>query len=181
MMSRLVAAIALLSILAGFCFAGTNTKTFGKEPTLTEPTAISALSKEPGKYADQTVLLTGKIVGMCMESGCWVRLLSPDSSTVICKSLDESIHFSKNCLGQQARIQGKVMYDKKAPDKDEMKSENGGPAHACPAPKLLVSLEGGIVEFAEAPAATDPVATPAAEKKAEGDKTVEPQKKVDSK
>jgi hypothetical protein len=165
-MFRFVAIAVLLSVLAGFAFAASTT--FGKAPTVSEITAISAVNKEPVKFADKTVLLTGKIVSMCPEKGCWVEVLSSDSSHIICKSMDESIHFTKPCLGQTIRVQGKVLYDKKAPGKVEMKSEDGGAPHACPAPNILVSIDGATVELADvAPVA--PAAEPA--------KTVEPGKK----
>jgi hypothetical protein len=183
-MSRLITAFVLTCLLSGMCFAGTSSKTFGKAPTIAEPTAITAVNKEPVKFADQTVLLTGTIVTMCQGAGCWVELQSPDSSRIICKSMDESIHFPKNSVGHTARVQGKVIYEKSASDKPVMKSENGEAPHACPAPKILVSIDGATVELADAaPATTEPAAAvkddPA--KPAESQKPTETDKKVESK
>ena len=139
----LLSALAILVCLT-LSFAVTKSKTYGKAPTLTEPTAISALNTEPTKYKDQTVLLTGKIVDVCKHIGCWVEIESSDSARVICRSLDESVRFPKDVVGKTVQLQGKVMYDAQAPDKVEQKGE-GGEAHACPAPKVLVSIQGATV------------------------------------
>jgi hypothetical protein len=95
--------------------------------------------------------VTGTVVDMCRHKGCWVEIMNPDSSHIICKSLDESVVFSKDCLGQQIALQGKLIFDAKAKNTVEAKKEAAdAPAHACPAPKVLVSIEGANVTFAAA-------------------------------
>jgi hypothetical protein len=146
---------ALLMLAASFSFAADSTaaksKIFGKTPTLTEPVAIATLNIAPADLVNKSVLVTGKITAMCLHSGCWVEIESPDSSRIICKSLDESIHFTKECLGKSVALQGTLMYDGKAPG-DVEKAHAGETAHSCPAPKVLVSIEGATVNLA----ATEP-------------------------
>jgi hypothetical protein len=81
-----------------------------------------------------------------------VEIESPDSSRIICKSLDESVTFPKNVVGKMISLQGKVMVDTKAPGTVTEKNE-GGEAHACPAPQVLISIEGATVAAMTAPAA----------------------------
>jgi hypothetical protein len=151
-MFRFVAVATLVVLITGLCWADTTAvKTFGKAPTITEATPIAGLQKEPAKYVDKSVLVSGRVVDMCRHKGCWVEIESPDSTRIICRSLDESVAFPKDCLGQNIRLQGKVLFDEKASGKKEEKTE--GVPHTCPAPKLMVSIEGATVEFA--PPTTD--------------------------
>jgi hypothetical protein len=143
-MKRLLLSSLVLLVASNFCAAESKDKLYGKAPTVKEPTAISALNAEPTKYKDQTVLLSGKIVDVCKGVGCWVEVESADSARVICRSLDESIHFPKDVVGKIIQVQGKVLYDVKAPGTKTEKHE-GGVAHACPAPQVLVSIEGATV------------------------------------
>lgn len=156
-MNRLVALVFSLALLAGAAAASDSAtvavKTFGKSPTLTEPVAIAALTSQPAEYVNHSVLVTGKIVDMCRHSGCWVEVEAPDSSRIICKSLDESVQFTTDCLGRQIALQGKLMYDPKAPGAVQ-KAHAGEAAHACPAPRVLVSIEGATVDLATAPPAS---------------------------
>jgi hypothetical protein len=126
-------------------------KTFGKAPTLSQTVAITRLNSQPSEYVNQAVLVTGRIVDMCRHSGCWVEVEAPDSSRIICKSLDESVHFTTDCLGKQVAVQGKLMYDPRAPG--AVQKSGAGEAHACPAPRVLVSIEGATVDLATAPLA----------------------------
>jgi hypothetical protein len=150
-MFRSTAILVTLVLVAGIALAEATTKTFGKPVTLKESNPISKLNTEPDNFKDKPVLVTGKIVDMCAHSGCWVEVLAPDSSRIICKSMDESVHFSKDCLGQIVQVQGKLMVDAKAKNTTEVKKHEGeGEAHACPAPKVMVSLEGATVQFTDA-------------------------------
>ena len=143
-MHRVIMSVLVSLFFIGSCLAEPVTKTYGKAPSVKEPTAISALKTEPVKYKDQTVLVTGKIVDVCQYRGCWLEIEAADSARIICKSLDESVRFPKDVVGKTIQLQGKVLYDTKASDKVTEKKE-GGEAHACPAPQVLVSIEGAIV------------------------------------
>ncbi|MFZ5434300.1 MAG: hypothetical protein ACOZB3_11085 [Calditrichota bacterium] len=122
-------------------------KTFGTQPNLTESVDIATLNAEPANYINKDVLVVGKIVNMCRHSGCWVEIQASDTASIICRSLDESVHFTTDCLGKSVRLQGKLMYDPNAPGEVE-KAHEGEAPHACPAPKVLVSLSGAEVSLA---------------------------------
>jgi hypothetical protein len=157
-MKRFAAVCLFIAVFSVTAFAeeaaAPQAKTFGKAPTLTESVAISKLNSTPADYVDKNVLVTGKIVDMCRHSGCWVEIEAADSSRIICKSLDESVHFTTDCIGKQVALQGKLMFDGKAPGAVEKKHE-GEAAHSCPAPKVLVSIEGASVNMAAAPVAKE--------------------------
>lgn len=139
----------LLSLLAfvlvnGTSLAESRAKTYGKAPTIVKPTAISVLKAEPAKYKDQSVLVTGTIVDVCRHAGCWVEVQASDSTRIICKSLNETVLFPEDVVGKLIQLQGKVVYDAKAPGAVTEQHE-GGEVHACPAPQVLVSIEGATV------------------------------------
>jgi hypothetical protein len=146
---KLLTILSLIIVIALIgCSAHNGTskvKVFGTEPTISEPVSISAMNTEPVKFKDKDVLVTGKVINMCQHMGCWVEIEQADKSSIICKSVDESVTFPKTVLGKQIELQGTVMYDENAPGAVE-KSENGEPAHACPAPKVMVALKGARVK-----------------------------------
>ena len=143
-MHRALLSALALAVFTSISLGDSPAKTYGKAPTVKEPTPISMVKAEPVKFKDQVVLLTGTIVDVCKHRGCWVEIESGDSSRIICKSLDETILFPKDVLGRTIQLQGKVMYDAKAPGVVTEKHE-GGEAHSCPAPQVLVSIEGATV------------------------------------
>ena len=158
-MKRMLVMVFVLAFAVTAFGGEIATKTYGKAPTVTDPTAISMVKSTPDNYKDQTVLVTGKIVDVCKHAGCWVEIEAADSARVICKSLDESVRFPKDVVGKTIALQGKVMYDSKAPGTVAEKHE-GGEAHACPAPQVLISIDGATVADA-----TTAIAAPVEEKK----------------
>jgi len=132
-------------------------KNFGAAVTLEEATPIASINEKPADFADQDVLVTGKVVGMCMHSGCWVMIES-GKDQILCRSLDESIHFSTDVLEQPVTLQGKLLYDKEAPGAVE-KAHEGEEPHACPNPQVMVSITGAVVQVAD----SEPEAEPKAE------------------
>lgn len=166
---RNVLVLGLVAVLC-LCFGNAYAvdKMFGKDMTMEEATSITSINTQPADFADQDVLVTGKVVGMCMHSGCWVMIEAEDKAQILCRSLDESIHFTPNVMERPIRLQGKLMYDKNAPGM-EMKAHEGEEPHACPNPQVMVSVAGAVVDLAEAEPAAEPKseAEPEAETKAE--------------
>ena len=148
-MKKLLSILTLIVAVAlSGCSAhnsGSKVKVFGTEPTIAESVSIASLNSEPAKFKDQDVLVTGKVIGMCMHSGCWVEIEQADKSTVICKSTDESVHFTPDVMGKNIELQGTLMWDENAPGEVEKEHEGEAP-HACPAPKVMVSVKGARVK-----------------------------------
>jgi len=164
-MTRFVALVAVIAFCFSLGFAADavpTAKTFGKALTLKDVTPISKINSDPTSFKNKSVLVTGKVVNVCQEKGCWVEVEAADSARILCKSMDETVLFPKDCVGSTVRIQGKVLVDTTASAKPEMKSEGGKAAHACPARKVKLSIRGAEMQLlAAAPAA------PATDAKAE--------------
>jgi hypothetical protein len=144
----------LFAVLTSFCFAGdgSNTNVYGQRLTVKRATAIKSITADPEKYVGKKVLVSGKVARVCKGRGCWVEVANPDGDSIICKSLDESVMVPTDCEGRFIQVQGKVKIDKQASGKFEMKKHEGLAEHACPAPKVLVSLDGASF-LNEAPSA----------------------------
>ena len=178
-MSRVFYACLMLVMCASLCLAEgeAKAKTHHKNLTLKEATSIKSITAEPQTFVGKEVLVSGKVTSVCKGSGCWVEVENADGEKIICKSLDESVTVPKDCEGKFIQVQGKVKEDKKASGKAEMKKEPGMAEHACPAPKLLVSMESyAFIDAPAAPATTGaapavaPATTVAPEKPATMDK-----------
>ena len=141
---RILSTGLLFAVLTSFCFAGdgTNSNAYGQRLTVKRATAIKSITADPEKYVGKKVLVSGKVARVCKGRGCWVEVANPDGDSIICKSLDESVTVPTDCEGRFIQVQGKVRIDKQASGKFEMKKHEGLAEHACPAPKVLVSLEG---------------------------------------
>ena len=145
-MPRVLLTCLVLTVLTSCCFAGggTNTKVYGKNPTIKKATSIKSITADPEQYTDKEILVSGKVASVCKGRGCWVEVTDPDGNSIICRSLDESVTVPMDCEGRSIQVQGKVKFDKKASGKSEMKKHEGMAEHACPAPKVLVSMEGAL-------------------------------------
>jgi hypothetical protein len=148
-----LALVLCLSVSSSFAVD----KNFGAAVTLEEATPIASINENPADFADQDVLVAGKVVGMCMHSGCWVMIES-GKDQILCRSLDESIHFSTDVMEQPITLQGKLLFDKDAPGSVE-KTHEGEEPHACPNPQVMVSIVGAVVKVAD----SEPEAEPKAE------------------
>jgi len=145
-MPRVLSTCFVLTVLTSCCFVGsdTNTKVYGKNPTINKATAIKSIIADPEQYADKEVLVSGKVASVCKGRGCWVEVMDPDGDAIICRSLDESVTVPMDCEGRSIQVQGQVKFDKIASGKSELKKHEGMAEHACPAPKVLVSMEGAL-------------------------------------
>ena len=143
-MRHVLLSVLALAILAASSLADIKAKTFGKEPKSKKEISISALQAKPAKFKNKTVLLSGIITDVCKHRGCWLEIQQSDGAKIICKSMDESILFPPEVVGHSIRLQGKVLYDANASGAVQ-KEEEGGVAHACPAPQVLVSIDGATV------------------------------------
>jgi hypothetical protein len=144
-MKKIVLLCTLAALLLSCTAKKSQTRVFGTEPTLKEAVTIATLNTEPAKFVDHDVLVAGRVANMCMHMGCWVEIEQADKSTIICKSLDESVLFSKDCLGKEIVLQGTLMYDPDAPGEVQEQKEGEAP-HACPAPQVLVAIKGARVK-----------------------------------
>ncbi len=156
-MRNILVLVLSMILCLGFTSAIAADKNFGEEMTLVEATSIASINEKPTDFADKDVLVTGKVVGMCMHSGCWVMIES-GKDQILCRSLDESVHFSTDVMEQPITLQGKLLYDKDAPGTVQ-KAHEGEEPHACPNPQVMVSVLGAVVNVPD----SEPEAEPKAE------------------
>jgi len=104
-MKKLLVLVLLLSV----AFVKAEEKKYGKSITLKEKTSISTILSDPAKFDGKTVLVEGKIVGVCQEMGCWLDLAGiKEGEKIRVKVKDGDIVFPKNGKGKTALVEGVV-------------------------------------------------------------------------
>lgn len=124
-MKKLVVLILLLSVV----LIKAEEK-FGKPITLKEKTSVSAILSEPAKYEGQTVLVEGKIIGVCQGMGCWLDVEgTKEGEKIRVKVEDGEIVFPKDGKDKIVMVEGIVSkVDTKATmeHKDHKEGEHDG-------------------------------------------------------
>jgi hypothetical protein len=83
-------------------------KKFGQPVTEAKTTALTDLTKEPAKFADQTVRTEGTVSAVCKSMGCWMEIADASGQAHI-KMAGHSFYVPRDANGHRAVIQGKVM------------------------------------------------------------------------
>jgi hypothetical protein len=132
-----IACLAVLGVMAAGC---SHNKAFfkaGSPINLKKGISIAELSTKPEAFVGQTVLLEGKVSGVCKGSGCWVEVQAADGSSFLAKSMDHDVLVPTDCEGRRIVLQGVVT--EVPPDAEAEKPADG---HECPRPTYLVSTLG---------------------------------------
>lgn len=120
-MNRLLIALLLVAIT----FVSAEEKKYGKEITLKEKTSVTSILAEPGKFEGKTVLVEGKILGVCKEKGCWLDIAGEkENEKIRIKAVEHEIVFPKEALGKTALIEGVFAQVKKEADAKKDKGED---------------------------------------------------------
>jgi hypothetical protein len=56
--------------------------------------------------------ITGKVVEVCQEMGCWINLEKPDGSTVLAKAKDHGFTMPKDIVGKTVVVEGEASLKK---------------------------------------------------------------------
>ncbi|MDI3287607.1 DUF4920 domain-containing protein [Polyangium sp. 15x6] len=83
-------------------------KKFGQPVTETKTTALTDLTKEPAKFAEQTVRTEGVVSAVCKSMGCWMEIADTTGKAHI-KMAGHSFFVPRESSGHRAVIQGKVL------------------------------------------------------------------------
>jgi hypothetical protein len=103
---------------------------YGKEITLKEKTPLSAILSSTDKYEGKTVLVEGKIVGVCQDKGCWIDIAGEkENEKIKVKVEDGEIVFPKDAKGKTVLVQGIVV--PVAEPTCEMETSCGSGAGGC--------------------------------------------------
>jgi len=80
---------------------------FGAGLTLEQPTGLAQVVQQPERFAEQPVLLRGRIVDVCQHKGCWT-LLRDGEATVRVRFKDYGFFLPTDCVGEEALVEGFV-------------------------------------------------------------------------
>lgn len=101
----------LIILLALFVALNINAedKTFGKDLTLTEKTAVETILEKPADFDGQKVLIEGTIVDVCEMRGCWIDIAAGEGYEKIRVKVDDGvIVFPMEAKGKKAVVEGEV-------------------------------------------------------------------------
>ena len=94
--------------VAGSLFSGAKKK-YGTELTLKQTTKISEIVANPDKFNGKRVLVSGPIVDVCKERGCWIKVGSDkEFESIRFKVQDGVIVFPLDLKGKNAVAEGVV-------------------------------------------------------------------------
>lgn len=81
---------------------------FGTAITETTTTALPAIVKDPGSYANRTVRTEGMVSAVCQSMGCWMQIADTSGKAHI-KMAGHSFFVPRESSGHRAIVQGKVL------------------------------------------------------------------------
>ena len=81
----------------------------GKAITLKDKSAITKILHHPDQFEGKTVLVEGKVLGVCKEKGCWIEVAgAKEGEKIKVKVEDGVIVFPKDAKGKTALVEGTV-------------------------------------------------------------------------
>ncbi len=80
---------------------------FGAGLSLENLVDLSDVVAHPERYADEPVLVRGRIAEVCQRRGCWT-VLSEGDTTLRVRFKDYAFFLPKDCSGKQAYVEGVV-------------------------------------------------------------------------
>lgn len=106
-----------------------NLDNLGKEVTLKDKTKISDILKNPENFIGKSVLVEGKVVDVCTQRGCWMKLSSDKKrENLTIKVKDGEMVFPLEARGKNVLVEGelfKVVVDHKEEHKKEEHDHQG--------------------------------------------------------
>ena len=112
-MSRVLTALAVVSLCVGVRAASIDVQKFGKPLTLKETTKISDIYATPDKFKDKRVKVQGSILDVCTDMGCWIAIAGDKPSQQLrFKVEDGVIVFPPAAKGKTAVAEGIITVTK---------------------------------------------------------------------
>ena len=107
-MRKLIATSAAVVLCASLVSAAA-VKKYGKPLTIKETTKVSDIYAKPDAFNGKRVKVTGPVVDVCSEKGCWIAIGSDkEFETIRFKVDDGVIVFPMTAKGQNATVEGVV-------------------------------------------------------------------------
>ena len=99
----------VLFLVIAVTFVNAADLKLGKSLTLKDKSPVSKILQNPGKFAGKTVLVEGKIVDVCQESGCWIEVAGDKAGQKIKVQFEEGkVSVPKDSKGKFVSVQGVV-------------------------------------------------------------------------
>lgn len=104
-------------------------------------TTIDDVLDDPRSFADQVVLVEGRVKEVCQGMGCWALIEDPKSgNTLYTRSPGDVILLPTTCTGSDIRVEGRFVYEEQ-PGHAGCAAHLGEEAdHSCPQPTYFVTL-----------------------------------------
>ena len=86
-----------------------NATALGDTLTLQALTQVSDILARPEQYVGQRVLVKGQVVGVCLEKGCWMDIVTAEGADTIQIKVDDGvIVFPPDAVGKRVLAEGTV-------------------------------------------------------------------------
>lgn len=86
-----------------------NATALGDTLTLQAITPVSDILARPDEFVGQRVLVKGQVIGVCLEKGCWLDIVSAEGADTIQIKVDDGvIVFPPDAVGKQVLAEGTV-------------------------------------------------------------------------
>jgi hypothetical protein len=123
----------------------------GKEINLQDKTKVSEIMKSPEDFIGKNILIEGKVVDVCTERGCWMKVSSDKKrESLTIKVKDGEMVFPIEARGKNVLIEGelfKVVMKKK--EAEEMKKDGHDHHHEKKEGKTVYMFKPKGVKFSE--------------------------------
>lgn len=100
-------AVALVCCGCGGAPESPEGELFGAELTLTRTTPLAELVGSPERFAQEPVLLRGRLADVCQRKGCWTVLRDGDARVRV-RFRDYGFFLPRDAVGAEALVEGTV-------------------------------------------------------------------------
>lgn len=101
-MKKILVLMLLLSVIVS-----AKENKYGKEITLKDKVSITKVLEKPSKFEGKTILVEGKILDVCPDSGCWIELGGEKAGQKIKVQFEEGkVSIPKDSKGKTVTVQG---------------------------------------------------------------------------
>lgn len=132
-LTLLLAALSALMVVSGtgavMAEPPKATDAFGAALTLEQPTPLATVLANPERYANQAVLIHGRLTDVCQNKGCWT-VIQDGAAHVRVRFKDYGFFLPKDSTGREAFVEGRVAVETLTEEQAkhyESESRNGNP------------------------------------------------------
>lgn len=145
-MKKLLVSALTMSLLYSIPVIAKELSPMGKEISLKETTKVSDVLAKPSDFVGKTVLIQGKVLDVCTERGCWMKVSSDKKKeNIIIKVKDGEMVFPLDAKGKDVTIEGELFEVKRSKKMEkEMKKDHHKKEDYKDAKKLYMFKPVGV-------------------------------------